>query len=604
MALDGIFLSQIKNEINRVLPGARVDKIQQPEKDEVDFVFRARADSDAGELLGTSNPRLLLSASAGNPRVHFTAQVKENPAAPPMFCMFLRKHLGGAKFVEARQQALERILFLDFTARNELGDEVLRTLAIEIMGRHSNIILIDEAGKIMDAVKHIDEEMSPQRPIFPGLLYRLPPMQEKPNPLTAPAEEIVRRIESGKDAELSRALLDNMQGISPVAAREIAVLACRGAEARSVSLTSEQRERLCFFIGRIAQEVSGGEARPVMASDAATGKPLDFSFMPITQYGLAASTKEFDTFSTLLDQFYRERDHMERFNQRAQDILRLLTNTVARIGRKLENQRAELEKCAGRERLKTCADLISANLYRLQKGQTSCELADFYQEGAPLTEIRLDPRLTPAQNAQKYYREYHKAATGEQFLRAQIESGKQELAYLDTVFDELTRASGESGLAEIRAELAAEGYLRAARKGSRAPAPRETGPLRFRSADGFDIFVGRNNRQNDRLTLKTAAKNDLWLHTRNIPGAHVILATGGLPAGDAAITEAAELAAAHSHAKDSRQVPVDYTLVKNVHKPQGAKPGMVIYENFHTAYVNPKLPENAKTDSAVPKKPV
>lgn len=578
MALDGVYLSLIAGEINTRLAGARVDKVQQPERDEIDIGFRLRGGVE----------KLLVSASPANPRLHFTGSSKENPLAPPMFCMLLRKHLSGGRFAAARQPGLERIVFLDFDCRNELGDEVRRTLAVEIMGRHSNIILLDETGRIMDAAKHVDETVSSVRQVLPGLRYELPPAQHKLSLLDTPAQEIVAATCAGgvRDEELPKALLRTVMGVSPIVCRELTQLACRTTEARVSSLLPEQRERLAFFMGRTSQELRDGCAVPVMVTDAATRKPLDFSFMEITQYGTAAATKRFESFSALLDSFYDERDRVERFNRRAQDILHLLTGLSGHIARRLENQNEELSRCADRQQLRVYGDLITTAAPQLQKGAAFCELANYYEEGSPLVRIKLDPLLTPIENAQKYYKEYRKASVAENFLREQIDSAGRELAYIDTVFDELSRADSESVLGEIREELAGEGYLRL-RRNARGAKPRESRPLHFRSTDGFEIYVGRNNRQNDRLTLKTAAKSDLWLHTRNIPGAHVIISAHGAPVPNSTITEAAVLAAAHSRAKESRQVPVDYTQVKNVKKPSGAKPGMVIYESFHTAFVNP-----------------
>ena len=575
MALDGALLSFITAEINARLENARVDKLQQPERDEIDITFRLRG---GGE-------KLLLSASSNNPRAHFTCISKENPMTAPMFCMLLRKHLSGARFAGATQPGLERILFLNFDCFNEFGDEVRRTLAVEIMGRHSNIMLLDEKGRIMDAVKHVDETMSSKRQVLPGLQYEMPPQQDKRDVTDIPPHDVIAKFH-GRREELSKALIGVLQGVSPVVCRELAQLACRDAAARVGSLTSEQEERLAFFLKKLSSDIKGGKGVPVLISEAKSGRPLDFSFMDITQYGTAASVRRYDSFSQLLDAFYYERDRVERVTRRAHDILGVITNAVERVSRKLDNQRAELKTCGDRERLKICGDLILSNIFRLERGLSRCEIENYYEEGSPTVGIELNPRLSPAQNAQKYYREYRKAATAEKYLRQQIEIDEKELAYLDTVFDELSRATGESELEEIRYELTGEGYLK--NRGRRADKRlRENAPLKFRSADGFEIMVGRNNRQNDKLTLKTANKRDIWLHTRNIPGAHVVISAGGAAVPAGTLTQAAMLAALHSRAKDSSQVPVDYTLVKNVKKPSGAKPGFVIYDDFKTVFVSP-----------------
>jgi predicted ribosome quality control (RQC) complex YloA/Tae2 family protein len=574
MALDGACLSFITAEINARLENAKVDKLQQPERDEIDITFRLRG----------GNEKLLLSASSNNPRAHFTYIAKENPMTAPMFCMLLRKHLSGARFAGATQPGLDRILFLNFDCYNEFGDEVRRTLAVEIMGRHSNIMLLDEKGRIMDAVKHIDETMS-SRQVLPGLYYERPPKQDKVDVTDISPHDVLMRLR-GQKGELSKALIGVLQGVSPVVCRELAQLACRDAAARVEELMPEQGERLEFFLKKLSSDIQEGRGVPVLISEAKSGRPLDFSFMEITQYGTAASVRRYDRFSRLLDAFYSERDRVERVTKRAHDMLGVITNAVERISRKLDNQRAELKTCGDRERLKICGDLISSNIFRLERGISRCEVENYYEAGSPTVGITLDPQLSPAQNAQKYYREYRKAATAEKYLNEQIEIDEKELAYLDTVFDELSRATGESEIEEIRYELTGEGYLK--NRGRRADKRmRENAPLKFRSADGFEIRVGRNNRQNDRLTLKTADKRDLWLHTRNIPGSHVIIASGGAAVPPGTLTQAAMLAALHSRAKDSSQVPVDYTLVRNVKKPSGAKPGLVIYDDFKTVFVSP-----------------
>ena len=575
MALDGAFLRYLAAELNTCLSGTRVDKIQQPERDELDITFRSRE----------GNRRLLLSASPNNPRVHLTEIPRENPLQPPMFCMLLRKHLSGARFAGVEQPGMERILFVRFDCHNELGDEVRRTLAVEVMGRRSNIMLLDDGGRIMDAVKHVDEQMSSVRPVLPGLHYEMPPAQDKAALTDLDPTAVAADIRAQK-GEVAKLLLGAVQGLSPIVCREMTFLACRDTAARAADMTPDQEQRLAFFLGRLRSSVRDGVGRPVLVADASTGRPLDFSFMDITQYGTGASVRDYPDFSRLLDGFYSERDRIERISRRAHDMLGVISGAVEHISRRIDNQRAELKAGEDRERLRVCGDLISSNMFRLRKGMSRCELENFYAEGSPAVAIELDPSLTPPQNAQKYYREYRKASVAENYLRTQIEAGRSELEYLDTVFEELSRAGGETELSEIREELIAEGYLKNRGKKS-VQRPRESAPIHFISDDGFPILVGRNNRQNDRLTLRTAEKTDVWLHTHNIPGAHVIIRAGGRPVPETTLTQAAVLAAYHSKAKDSSQVPVDYTPVRNIRKPAGAKPGKVIYEGYHTAYVKP-----------------
>ena len=575
MALDGAFLRHLKKEITDRALGARVDKIYQPNKEELVFLLRTRQEAF----------KLLLSARANSPRIHFTQYAPENPKVPPMICMLLRKRLSGAKLVEVRQPGLERLLYLDFDAANELGDKVRLSLVIEIMGKYSNIILVDGQGKIVDALKRVDEEMSSQRLVQPGLAYELPPAQNKPCMLECQPEEIVEAIvHQPKNQSLNKGILNALQGLSPVVCREIEHQVGRGQELFTRDLTQEQRERLRFFLERLFTTVRDTAGEPYMVTKI-KGKPMEFSFLNIVQYGTLASVSRWEDFSSLLDEFYEERDRQDRMRVKAQDLLRLLANASERLSRKINLQRGELARSEDREHLRVCGDLINANLYRIERGSAFADLENFYDENR-LMRVKLDPALNATQNAQKYYKEYRKAKTAQQVLGEQIAQAEQELLYVDSVFDCLSRAQSESELNEIRQELREEGYLKAVRDKRKPPAP--LAPLEFVSSEGFRILVGRNNRQNDKLTLKQANNNDIWLHTKNIPGSHTIIVTGGRQPGDATLKEAAMLAAYHSRAKDSSQVPVDYTQVRYVSKPQGAKPGMVIYVHYQTLFVTPQ----------------
>ena len=575
MALDGAFLRHLKKEITDRALGARVDKIYQPNKEELVFLLRTRQEAF----------KLLLSARANSPRLHFTQYAPENPKVPPMLCMLLRKRLSGAKLVEVRQPGLERLLYLDFDAANELGDKVRLSLVIEIMGKYSNIILVDGQGKIVDALKRVDEEMSSQRLVQPGLAYELPPAQNKPCMLECQPEEIVEAIvHQPKNQSLNKGILNALQGLSPVVCREIEHQVGRGQELFTRDLTQEQRERLRFFLERLFTTVRDTAGEPYMVTKI-KGKPMEFSFLNIVQYGTLASVSRWEDFSSLLDEFYEERDRQDRMRVKAQDLLRLLANASERLSRKINLQRGELARSEDREHLRVCGDLINANLYRIERGSAFADLENFYDENR-LMRVKLDPALNATQNAQKYYKEYRKAKTAQQVLGEQIAQAEQELLYVDSVFDCLSRAQSESELNEIRQELREEGYLKAVRDKRKPPAP--LAPLEFVSSEGFRILVGRNNRQNDKLTLKQANNNDIWLHTKNIPGSHTIIVTGGRQPGDATLKEAAMLAAYHSRAKDSSQVPVDYTQVRYVSKPQGAKPGMVIYVHYQTLFVTPQ----------------
>lgn len=587
MALDGVFLRHLKEEIGTSLLGMRVDRVFQPNRDELILAFRGFS----------AAYKLLISARANSARVNLTTIPVENPQQPPMLCMLLRKKLQGAKLLEITQPDLERALMLKFDSVNELGDHVELTLAVEIMGRYSNIILVDENGKIIDALKRVDAEMSSERLVLPGLLYRLPPPQDKLSMLTCTVEEIMARIDAlPRDMELSKALMSVLQGISPIIAREVENSAGLGHEMYVKSMTPPQRRRTEMYVTTLMETAKNVSGTPHIVIDP-QNKPKDFAFMDIRQYGSAMTVSEKESFSEMLDAFYAERDQIERMRVKSQDLLRLLANHADRLSRKIANQQAELSACAERDTLRIKGDLLSANMYAIQKGETSVKLQNFYDENLAELEIALDPALTPQQNAQKYYKNYRKAKTAEEKLTEQIGLAQTELTYIDSVFESLALAENERDLNEIRAELAEQGYVRrkAGKKNQKQPALSE--PLKFKTSDGFTVLIGRNNRQNDKLTMKDANNNDIWFHTKNIPGSHTVLVTDGKAPTETAMEEAAVLAAQHSRAKDSAQVPVDYTQIRYVSKPQGAKPGMVIYVQYKTVYVDPTTESKAKQQS-------
>ena len=567
--------------------GTRVDRVFQPNRDELILAFRGFS----------AAYKLLISARANSARVNLTTIPVENPQQPPMLCMLLRKKLQGAKLLEITQPDLERALMLKFDSVNELGDHVELTLAVEIMGRYSNIILVDENGKIIDALKRVDAEMSSERLVLPGLLYRLPPPQDKLSMLTCTVEEIMARIDAlPRDMELSKALMSVLQGISPIIAREVENSAGLGHEVYVKSMTPPQRRRTEMYVTTLMETAKNVSGTPHIVIDP-QNKPKDFAFMDIRQYGSAMTVSEKESFSEMLDAFYAERDQIERMRVKSQDLLRLLANHADRLSRKIANQQAELSACAERDTLRIKGDLLSANMYAIQKGETSVKLQNFYDENLAELEIALDPALTPQQNAQKYYKNYRKAKTAEEKLTEQIGLAQTELTYIDSVFESLALAENERDLNEIRAELAEQGYVRrrAGKKNQKKPAL--SAPLKFKTSDGFTVLVGRNNRQNDKLTMKDANNNDIWFHTKNIPGSHTVLVTDGKAPTETAMEEAAVLAAQHSRAKDSAQVPVDYTQIRYVSKPQGAKPGMVIYVRYKTVYVDPTTESKAKQQS-------
>ena len=559
MAFDGIMMTMVRREMTAALSGARVNQIYQPARDELVFSFRTQE--------GTKKVLIRLSDS---PRVHISACSIENPPVPPMLCMLLRKRLGGARLCDITQPKNERVLCLHFEAINEIGDREKLRLYIEIMGRYSNAGLTDGEDKVIDTVRRIDFSVSEERVLLPKMPYELPRMQDKLCVEECTPEEIVSRIETlGGD---DRAVLNTIQGISPMIAREL----CYRAE----------ESDMLSQVAALKKTVEEGRGEPTLI-DKADGSPMDFAFMDIRQYEGALNVRHFATFGELLDTFFSDRDRIARMKAKSADIGKVLSNAIDRLSRKINLQKADLKKCADREQLRINGDLIQANLYRIERGATSVTVENFYAEDNALITIPLDPTVTPAMNAQRCYKEYNKAKTREVMLTEQIKKATEEIAYLESVQETLSRCETEAELTAIREELREQGYLKAQKQTPRRkdkPLP----PLEYTSSDGFRILVGRNNKQNDLLTLHIANKNDMWLHTKGIPGSHVIIVYDGRDFTETAIVEAAAIAAAHSKGRDSAQVPVDYTRVKNVSKPNGALPGKVIYVNYHTVYVKPK----------------
>ncbi len=573
MALDGAFLYTIKTELMPLI-GARVEKIHQPSREEIIISLRTKQ----------GGKKLFISANAGSARVHMTEKAVDNPQTPPMFCMLLRKHLGSGKLIDVRQDGLERILFLDFECVNELGDVVTVTLACEIMGRCSNLIIIGNDGHVIDSIKRVGEDMSRERMVLPGMKYTMPPRDDRLSFLTATPQEITDRLRAVGGTELSKALIRVFEGISPVLAREWSFFAGRGAHLESDTIDGDQLDRLLFAIKRTKEQLLENDCCFSVVMDK-EGMLKDFSFIRLSQFGTLMYTKELTGASELLDYFYYERDRAARTKQRANDLFKLLVNLTERTSRRIGNQREELSACAEKDRYKLCGNLISANMYRINKGDSTAVLENFYDENCPTVEIALDVRKTPSQNAQHYYSEYKKCVTAETMLAQQIEKGEEELQYLDSVFDALTRASSENDISQLRLELSEQGYIRSG--GSKNKPPKALPPIEYRSSDGFSIYVGRNNYQNDRLSLKMAEKTDMWLHTQTITGSHVIIAANGGEIPDRTIEEAAIIAAVNSRGRGSNLVPVDYCLARYVKKPSGAKPGKVIFSNYQTAFVKP-----------------
>ena len=576
MALDAVCLRAILEELRPQLLGLRIDKVQQPARDQVILLLRG-------------NRRLLLNAGASAPRLHLTELIRDNPSEPPMFCMLLRKHLVGARIAELSQPGLERLARLELDITDDFGRPGRRTLVLEAMGRRSNLILLDGDGRIIDCLRRVDADMSAQRQVLPGLFYeppaaagRLPFLEETEAGF---AEKLSR---ANPESPLDRFLLDSYFGFSPLMARELAFRACGATDGRLCTLDEEGTARFRETFLRFQEAVKENRFTPILLRR--DGSPFEFSALPIAQYGPAAETQRYESFSALLDAFYEAREREERGRQRGQELLRTVTSARDRCRRKLAQQRQEYAKCQDRDTLRVSGELITANLYRMERGQNKLVAENYYDPDCRELTIPLDPLLTPQQNAAKYFKRYTKARTAERYLTEQMALAERDEAYLESVLEELRQAETEQDFLDIRAELRENGFLKKSSREKRER-PRATRPREFRTSGGWRVLVGRNNRQNDQLTTKTADYRDLWLHTQKIHGSHVILCTGGQEVPEEDILQAARLAAYFSQARDSANVPVDCAAVRSVKKPAGARPGMVTYTNARTLYVTPEEAE-------------
>ena len=569
MALDAIALQAVVAELQELL-GLRIDKVQQPARDQIVLLLRSR--------------RLLLNAGAGAPRLQLTAVSRENPAEPPMFCMLLRKHLAGARIAAITQPPLERLVRIELDASDELGRAGRRTLVLEAMDRRSNLILLDEDGRIIDSLRRVDADLSATRQVLPGLFYQPPASAGRLPFLDETPEGFQEKFRSApEEQKLDAFLLDCYFGISPLMARELAFQAAGDVDTRIFQLHSP--DLLWNALDGLSQRVRENRFAPVcLLRD---GKPLDFACIPVRQYGGAAESVGYASMSELLDAFYDAKERQERARQRGADLLKAASNSRDRLRRKLAAQEKEYAETQNRDRFRVFGDLITANLYRMERGAARLTCENYYEDNA-LTDIPLDPLLSPQQNAAKYYKRYTKLKTAEKYLRQQMDLARHDLDYLESVLSEIANAETEQDFLDIREELREAGFLKKqSRKQNKKEARKKSRPREFRTSGGFRVLVGRSNRQNDQLTLRDAERQDLWFHTQKIHGSHVILCTGGKTPDDTSLEEAAMLAAWFSQARDSSGVPVDYTPVRNVRKPSGARPGMVVYNTCRTLFVTP-----------------
>ena len=568
MAFDAVFLSAVLDEIWEKAANARVDKIHQPSRDTL--ILHLRCAEGREKLIFAANPTA--------PRLHLTSASPENPAEPPMFCMLLRKHLMGARLVNISQIPMERCAEFTFDCIDEMGDHVEKKLVCELMGRTCNLYLLSPEGRIIDCLRRIGLDESAKRAALPGLNYQYPEPITKQDPRDFLVQDYVNLLENPGADILADRLMDELGGLSPLVCREAALFAAGSADARIEGLEiGPAAEKLhLFFTEHLTHPA------PYYYSQA-DGTPKQFAFCPIRQYG---SCERADSFAALLDMYYTVRDRKDAMRQKSQAVRKTVQNLCTRLKRKLAIQEKELEATYDRERLRQLGDIVTANIHKIVKGQTTVACEDFYDEEMKVISVPISPILSPQQNAAKFYKDYTKLKNAEKELTKQMELGESELYYLQSVLEELNRAQTEAELEEIRRELQEGGYLKAD-PGRKKMKQGKLPPMRFESTDGYPIYVGRNNRQNDELTFKLARKDDIWCHASKVHGSHVIISCGGTTPPDDTITQAAQLAAYYAETKGGQNLPVDVTPVKQVKKIPNGKPGMVIYHSYRTVIVNP-----------------
>ena len=566
MAFDAFYLKFTLDEIREKCLGGRVEKVFQPSRDSLIMLIKGTAGRE----------KLLIVANPTAPRLHLTTASPENPPEPPMFCMLLRKHLSGARLAEISQPPMERLAVFTFDSTDEMGFPVQKRLVAELMGRTCNLYLLGPEGRILDCLRRIPLDENTKRAALPGLNYQEPEKVEKQNPLEF-TDYTALLTRPGADLLCDR-LMDTLGGLSPLVCREAALQCAGDTDAR---IENQDVPALAANLQAYFREVLT-QPKPYFYAQA-DGTPKQFAFCPIREYG---SCQQAESFSALLDSFYTLRDRRDAMRQKSQAIRKTVSNLCARLRRKLAVQEKELEATYDRERLRQLGDILTANIGRIKKGQTIAQCEDFYNEEMPIIDIPISPLLSPQQNAAKFYKDYTRMKNAEKELTHQIALGSEELSYLESVQEELNRADTDAELDEIRQELQAGGYVR--QDGGRAKMKqKKLSPMRFESTDGFPIYVGRNNRQNDELTFRLARKDDIWCHASKVHGSHVIVSCGGKTPPDNTLTQAAQLAAYYAETTGGQNIPVDMTTVKQVKKIPSGKPGMVIYHTYKTVIVNP-----------------
>jgi len=574
MPFDGTTVASVTHELSATIIGGRIDKISQPESDEIIINLRA----------GGVNRKLLLTANSNAPRLNFTSHSKVAPLKAPMFCMVLRKHLTAGRITQITQPQFERIVEIHIEALDEMGDKSTKILLVEIMGKHSNIMLLDANHKILDSIKHVSPAVSAVRPILPGLPYSRPP-SGKQNPTEIGSQQALMDCLLTGNSKVQEAIYKNLNGISPILASEICTRANVDHSTFMNDLMPHAQEQLYGAFSHAMAQVKAGEFSPVIywRND---GKAIDIAAFPMKLYAMHEA-ENFTSPSEMLESFYARRDEAYRISQKTVDMRKLISVHQERCRKKSYMHQRTLEEIKDRDTLRIKGELLTAYLYMVEKGASVFTAENFYDENKPM-EIAIDPTLTPAENAQRYFKQYNKQKRTFAALEDQILKNLEDQDYLDSVAIAMETITDEADIAEIRAELASQGFAKRRTDSKSKKAQQSAKPLHYVSADGFDIYVGKNNTQNDNLTLRTASSGDIWMHTKDIPGSHVIIITGGREVPADTIMEGANLAAYHSKARNSAQVPVDYVAKKHVRKPNGAKPGFVIYDNHKTVYITPK----------------
>lgn len=560
MSFDGLFTKAMVDELSRTLKGGRINKVHQPYKNEVILTIRANG----------VNQKLLFSAHPSYARVQLTNEAYENPSEPPMFCMLLRKHIEGYILEDVYQVENDRMIIFEIKGRNEIGDVSYKQLIIEIMGRHSNIVLVDKTRNIiLDSVKHVSFAVNSHRAILPGQTYIYPPEQNKQNPFMVGTDDILKKIDfnSGK---LDKQIVEHFAGTSPLFAKEVIY---QSGIANRASIPTA-------FL-QLIQRIKSGELVPSIMS---TDNKEVFYLFPLQH--IKGVVKSFSTLSELLDRFYFGKAERDRVKQQGNDIERLIINEKEKNEKKITKLESTLREAEKADQLQRFGELLTANLYAAKKGMKEIEVIDYYDEMGGTVVIPLDPRKSPSENAQKYFSKYQKAKNSVSIVIEQIEKAREEVLYFENLLQQVQSASPKD-IQEIREELVEGGYIRDRQKRN-AKKTANAKPIldHYLSSDGTEMIVGKNNKQNDYLTNKLAARDEIWLHTKDIPGSHVVIRSK--EPSEATIHEAAKLAAYFSKARNSSSVPVDYTKVRYVKKPSGAKPGFVIYDNQQTVYVTPE----------------